>query len=185
MRSFHRWMSWGQGVDKHHVQAWPLTVHTTREIISLFITQAVLLKWHSWHCYAKEKEKFTFQDKMVLLVKQSYCLCNGSFNGRVQLEPGTCLQKCHVMGNDVECGKWCWRHWTWGETWDWNSEDAGATFLRAGGLNQALVNWENGLCKGHQRTGVMSSCRKGKWSSQSKDGRGPKREELAQHRWCP
>lgn len=48
--------------------------------------------------YAKEKEKFTFQDKMVLSVKQSYCFCNSSFNSRGQLEPGTCcLQKCHVM----------------------------------------------------------------------------------------
>lgn len=34
---------------------------------------------------------------MVLLVKQSYCLCNSSFNGKVQLEPGTCcLQKYHI-----------------------------------------------------------------------------------------
>lgn len=28
------------------------------------------LKTHSLHCYAKEKEKFTFEDKMVFLVKQ-------------------------------------------------------------------------------------------------------------------
>lgn len=69
------------------------------------------LKTHSLHCYAKEKEKFTFEDKMVFLVKQSYCLCNCSFSGKVQLEPGTCcLQKYQVMGNNVKCSKWRWRH---------------------------------------------------------------------------
>lgn len=62
---------------------------------------------HSLHCYAKEKEKCTFEDKMVLLFKQSRYLYNSSLNGRVHLEPGTCcLQKHHIMGSDVKGGKW-------------------------------------------------------------------------------
>lgn len=83
-------------------------MHRTGIIISLFVTQAVSPNCHSLHCYAKEKEKFTSEDKMVLLFKQSQCLCNSSLNGKVQLEPGTCcLQKYQVMSNNVKCSKWC------------------------------------------------------------------------------
>jgi len=82
-------------------------MHKIGRIISPFITQAVPLNCHSLHCYAKEKDKFTSEDKIVLLFKQSHCLCNSSLNGKVQLKPGTqCLQKYRVMGNNVKCSSW-------------------------------------------------------------------------------
>lgn len=105
--AFTRHLYWRGGNGKARCTGLVTDMHRTGKIISPFVTQAVPPNCHSLHCYAKEKEKFTSEDKMVLLFKQSQCLCNSSLNGEVQLEPGTCcLQKYHVMSNNVKCSKW-------------------------------------------------------------------------------
>lgn len=105
--AFTRRVYRGAGNGKVRCTGLVTDVHEIAKIISPFIAQAVPWNCHSLHCYAKEKEKFTFEDKTVLLVKQSHCLCNSSLDGKVQLEPGTCsLQKYHVMGDNGKWSKW-------------------------------------------------------------------------------
>lgn len=105
--AFTRRVYWRVGDGNAQGTGLVTDMHKIRKIISPFITQAVPLNCHSFHCYAKEKEKFTFEDKTVFLFEQSHSLCNSSLNGKVQLEPGTCcLQKYHVMGKNVKCRKW-------------------------------------------------------------------------------
>lgn len=84
--------------------------HKTGSTISPLFTKAVPENRHRLHCCVKEWEKFTSEDKMVLLFIQSRSLCNSTLNGKVQLEPGTCcLQKYYVIGSNVKCSKWCRR----------------------------------------------------------------------------
>lgn len=58
-----RHVYWRVGDGKARCAGLVTDMHRTGNIISPFIAQAVPLKCHSLHCYAKEKEKFIFEDK--------------------------------------------------------------------------------------------------------------------------
>lgn len=105
--TFSRCVYWKVGDGKAQRGGLVTGTYRAGKTLSPLITQAAPPDCPSLRCCAKEKEKFTSEEKTVLLFKQSPWLCNSSLNGEVQLEPGTrCLPKRRVTGSGVKCTKW-------------------------------------------------------------------------------